>query len=121
MPDATLDANLKMIIDMLPNTPDGMEHRKYALTRSDGHVIANMIKVAASNQGCSIGLSQKQMEAIRNIPAHTFTELNDMAKERKRLLNALGVMTLAVLGFVGQQLFTKIDWRRVWHFITGQS
>lgn len=120
MPDQNIDNSLQMIIDMLPETPDGHEQRQYALTRNDGNVIANMIKIAADNQGCSIGLTHRQMEAIRSIPAQTFTELNDMAKERKKLLNALGVMTLTVLGFIGQQLFTKIDWRKIWHTIIGQ-
>lgn len=116
---ANLDANLEMIIEMLPADREGAERRKHSLTRDDGVVIANMIKIAAANQGCSIGLTQKQMEAIRNIPAHTFTEMNDIVKERKRLLNALGAVTLSVLAFIGHQLFTRIDWRRLGHFITG--
>lgn len=113
-----LDDSLKAILDTLPEDHVGPQRRKNSLTRSDGTVLISMIKIITAHQGCSIGLSVKQAEAIRNTPASTYHDIGDMVRERKRLLNALGVMTLAVLGFIGQQLFTKVDWHKIWAYIT---
>ena len=113
-----LDISLQAILDTLPDEHVGQQRRKNSLTYSDGLVMVNMIKVITAHQGCSIGLTERQCESIRKTPAKTFDDMNDMVKERKRLLNALGVMTLAVLGFIGQQLFTKIHWSKIWESIT---
>jgi hypothetical protein len=117
-----LDASLQIILDSLP--PDsgvpGQRHRQHALTRSDALLISNMIKVAVQNQGCSIGLTDDQMLAIRGIPAGTFRDVKDMVKERRKILNALGLMTLAVLGWLGKWIFEKIDWVHVWQIMTGK-
>jgi len=117
MGNSDLDTSLEIILDTLPTEHEGPHRRKNSLTRADGLVMINMIKVITSHQGCSIGLSERQCEAIRKTPAKAFDDINDMVKERKKLFNALGVMTLAILGFVGQQLFTKIDWAKIWKFI----
>lgn len=122
MPTSELDDSLEVILNLLPEEHEGQQRRQNALTRSDGHVIIAIVKEITSHQGCSIGLSQKQCEAIRNTPAKSFNEMNDMVKERRRLIYALGTMTLAVFGFIGQQLFTKINWtnvgHKVWEFFT---
>lgn len=113
-----LDESLELILDLLPDEHTDSQTRKHSLTKADGVVMISMIKIITAHQGCSIGLSVKQAEAIRNTPAKAFEDINDIVKERKHLLNALGVMTLAVLGFIGQQLFTKIEWHRIWANIT---
>jgi len=115
-----LDASLEIILDSLPQDLPGQTQRKHALTRSDAVLISNMIKVAVQNQGCSIGLTDQQMSAIRDIPPHTFRDMKDMVKERRRALNALGLMTLAVLGWFGKWIFEAIDWVGLWRIITGK-
>jgi hypothetical protein len=118
MPLNDLNASLKIILNLLPEEHEGQQRRQNALTRSDGHVIIAIVKEITSHQGCSIGLSARQCEAIRNTPAKNFEEMNDMVKERRRLIYALGTITLAILGFIGQQLFTKIHWGKIWESIT---
>ena len=115
-----LDARLQIILDSLPPETDGQTKRKHALTRSDVIIISNMIKVAVTNQGCSIGLTERQMSAIRDIPPGTFRDMKDMVKERRWALNALGLMTLAILGWFGKWIFEKINWVYLWHVLTGK-
>lgn len=110
-----LDASLEILLDTLPEEHEGPQRRKYALTKHDAKLIANMIQVSISNQGCSIGLTDGQMQAIKEITPGTFRELKDMVKERRRALNALGLMTLAVLGWLGKWIFEAIDWKVLFH------
>lgn len=116
-----LDASLEIILDSLPPESKDQQHRKHALTRGDALLISNMIKVAVQNQGCSIGLTQDQMSAIRSIPAGTFRDVKEMVKERRRFLNAVGLATLTILGWVGMWIFEKIDWVHLWRVLTGKA
>lgn len=118
MPESEFDQELDLILATLPEHHEGEQQRQFSLTRRDGEVVASMIRLSSKHQGCAIGLNIRQAEAIRNTPATNLTAINDIVKERKKLLQALGVMTLGVLGFIGQMLFTKIDWAKIWKFIT---
>ena len=112
--------SLKVILDSLPEEHEGPQRRKHALTKKDAELIADMIRLAVSNQGCSIGLTPGQMAALKGIPPHTLNEMQEMVKERKRLLNALGAMTLAAMAFIGKWIFEKVEWHKVWLFVTGR-
>ena len=116
MSNEDLDASLTVILNSLPEEHDGPQRRKHSLTKEDAVLIANMIKIAVNNQGCSIGLSEQQMAAIKDIPPSMFRDIKDMVKERRRALNALGLMTLAILGWLGKWIFETIDWSKVWNF-----
>jgi hypothetical protein len=118
MPHET-DEAVKAILDMLPTEHEGQEKRQYALTRRDGEFMLSLIKLAIMNQGCSIGLSEQQMEALKNIPAKNISAMNDMVKERKNLLNALGALSLLLLAGMGKVLFSAFEWKKIWKFMTG--
>jgi galactokinase len=109
-----LDASLEILLDTLPDEHEGPQRRKYSLTRHDAKLIANMIQVAVTNQGCSIGLTTQQMAAIKDIAPGTFRDMRDMVKERRRVLNAIGLMTLGILGWLGKWIFETVDWHKVW-------
>lgn len=109
-----LDASLMILLDTLPDEHEGPQRRKYALTKHDAELISKMIKVAAQNQGCSIGLTSQQMAAIKDVAPGTFREIREIVKERRRVLNAIGLMTLAVLGWIGKLIFEAVDWSKVW-------
>ena len=120
MTTTDFDVSLKIILDSLPEEHDGPQRRKHALTKKDAELMADMIRLAVINQGCSIGLSPEQMGAIKGIPAETFGEIKEMVRERRRLLNALGALTLAILAFVGKWIFEKVEWSKVWLFMSGK-
>jgi len=109
-----LDSSLEILLNSLPEEHEGPMRRRHSLTKYDAELIANMIKVAVQNQGCSIGLTSGQMEAIKEITPNTFREIKGIVKERRRVLNAIGLMTLAVLGWLGKWVFETIDWHKVW-------
>lgn len=109
-----LDASLRIILDSLPDDHDGPFRRKHALTKSDAVTIAEMIRVAVANQGCSIGLTATQIEGLKDLD---ISAVGDMVQERKKLLNALGALTLTALAGLGSILFTNIDWHRVGQFL----
>lgn len=104
-----LDASLQIILDSLPVDAPGETHRQHALTRGDALLISNMIKVAVQGQGCSIGLTDS-----------TVRDIKDIVRERRRIINTIGLATLAVMGWIGKWIFEKIDWVHVWHIMTGK-
>jgi len=109
-----LDASLEILLETLPEEHEGNRRSKYSLTKHDAKLIANMIQVGVNNQGCSIGLTEQQMAAIKEIPHGMFRDMRDIVKERRRVLNAIGLMTLAVLGWLGKLIFEGIDWHKFW-------
>ncbi len=116
-----IDDGLKAILGLLPSENEGQQKRQHSLTRRDGEVMVHMIRhiMGQSQHVCMIGLSVKQMEAYRNIPAPHVEALDDMVKERKKLLNVMGVMTFGILAFIGKVLFEKIDWHAISKLLFG--
>lgn len=116
MTTTDLDLSLKMILDALPSEEDTPNHRQIQLTRKDFEMIASMIKVATTNQGCSIGFNEHQIEALKDTSADTIRAMKDMVKERKRILSAIGLATVSVMGWIGTVLFQSINWSKVGNF-----
>lgn len=112
-----LDESLDLILDSLPEEHEGANRRKHCLTKSDAELIAKMIRVAMHNQGCSIGITQQQAVALAEIPAGNFRAMNDMVRERRKILSAIGLITVSALGWLGTTLFNAVPWRKLWEWV----
>ncbi len=109
-----LDENTRLLLETLPDGDDGAPHRRQqALTRKDGEWIVRVMKIAMSNQGCSIGLDARQIAAIKGTPAHTFEAMNEIVKERRRILATIGLITVTIIGWIAKVVFEAVDWHRV--------
>ena len=122
-----LGEKIQNMLDELPDTPLSNTKREYALSKKDARWLANLVLVVSEHQGCAIGLTTEQIDAIRNTPAHTLRAMKDMEAERNKALKALGVITLALLGGIGKLIFDTVNWTRVWqglvtawHFFFGK-
>jgi len=119
MSETDLETGLEMLVESLPAEHDQPNKRANVLTRADAAIIAGMIKIAMSNQGCSIGLDSQQIAALKGTPAETLQAMSGIVKERKQLLNAIGGLTLAILAWLGKLFFEAIDWAKITTFFKG--
>ena len=108
MTSESLDANMALILETLPEYHDATDHRRsHALTRKDAELIAAMIKVGSVNNHCSLGMNSEEAESLKK-----------MVSERKKMLALVGAFVVWFLGYIGQKALDTFDsgfWSKLWH------
>ena len=100
---------INVILSMLPDSKEGQEKRSCSLTKRDGEILAEMIRLAVASQACSLGLTEAQAMALKELPPENIRAIASIVKERRRVLAAIGTLVMAILVAVGTGAVNAMD------------
>lgn len=104
--------DLEQILQLLPEDREGKERRKYSLTRDDVTILMSLMQMMQPQHSCIL-LDTEQSNALASLDAESIRDISVMVKERRRLLRLVGLMVLAVLGYVGKAALAAMDFNWV--------
>ncbi len=109
MPEIDIQQKIQNMLDEIPDAEHDEHRREYSLSKTSARWMANMMLMIAESGGCNRGLSEDQALVLKKMTPETLHNLNDMVKERKKILALLGAVVLAILAYVGQIVLKALD------------